>query len=198
MRGRSQALRAVPAAAGAIEPYEDLPAPAAWFQARAATAGADFDDEAFAFVVSAGGHVERRGLSVAGHPVDGLVRGTNGVAFLVAAHGTPDAGVSPQDGLRRTDTVLKLGCRAVMWVRGGAPPLLVITSALPRAGSAAARYLADLGPDIFDVVAATGDLGGYLRLRRYLQSDPPLQLPLPAPWRARAHQLSLLGDDDGA
>jgi hypothetical protein len=68
------------------------------------------------------------------------------------------------------------------------------TSALPRRRSAAAHYLADLGPDIFDVVATTGDLAGYLRLRQYLQSDPPLQLPLAAPWRARAHQLSLLDD----
>lgn len=122
MRSLSRVLHAVPAGSGPIGPYEDLPAPSAWFQARAGTAGADFDDEAFAFVTTAGGRVERRGLSVAGHPVDGLVRGTNGAAFLVAAHGTPDAGVSPQDGLRRTDTVLKLGCRAVMWGTGrGAP-----------------------------------------------------------------------------
>lgn len=194
MRGRSPALQAVPAVTGAVEPYEALPAPRAWFQARAGTAGADFDDEAFAYVAAAGGNVERRGVSVAGHPVDGVVRGRNGAAFLVAAHGTPDAGVSPQDGLRRTDTVLKLGCRAVMWARAGARPLLVVTSALPRPGSAAARYLADLGPDIFDVVATSGDLAGYLRLRQYLQSDPPLQAPLVAPWRARAHQLSLLDD----
>lgn len=179
---------------GVPEPYEDLAPGSADFQARSSRAGAEFDHEALELVEEAGGVVVRRHLRVDGHPVDALVRGASGAAFLVAAHGTPDRTVRSQAGLRRTDTVLKVGCRAQLLRYGGqAPPLVVVTSHLPAPGSEAARLLAELGPSIHEVVATTGDYAGFRRLARLLGPTPPSE-PLPAPWRiGPGCQLSLFG-----
>lgn len=171
------------------QPYEgDLPAPASPFQARAVAEGADFDAIAFDFMEQAGGTMERFGGEVDGIPVDGLVRGTNGRRFLVAAHGTIDGG--PQAGLRRVDTVHKVGHRASM-LAPGSPPLLVLTSHLPAAGSKAAFYLARSRAHIFDVIATTGDLAGFLRLTHYLKGTGGSLEPQAALWRCVVRQEQL-------
>jgi hypothetical protein len=171
------------------EPFEgDLPAAGSYFQARATMEGADFDAEAFAFLVSAGGTIEQHGGDVADVPIDAIVRGTNGNRFIVAAHGMFDD--TAQSGLRRVDTVHKVGHRAVILHKAGQLPLLVITSHLPRPGSKGARYLARTGDEIFDVVGTRGDLAGWQRVHRYLTAAPAPLTPEPAPWRRELSQLA--------
>jgi hypothetical protein len=173
------------------EPYENLPDPgeSAYFQARASAAGADFKQIAKEWVEQAGGTIEADRMMVGVHPVDALVRGINGSRYLLLARGTPDGG--PRAGLRRTDTVLKMGCRAVLIARRTDLPLLVVTSHLPTPTSRSGRILADLHKDIFDVVATEGDLGGFHRLHQYFTQVPRPTDPLPAPWRSRHAQESL-------
>jgi hypothetical protein len=163
------------------EPYENLPDQTAYFQARASAAGADFKQMAKEWISQAGGAIEADKMMVGVHPVDALIRGRNGARYLLLARGTPDGG--PKAGLRRSDTVLKMGCRAVMIARRTDLPILVVTSHLPAPGSSAGQILADLHSDIFDVAALEGDLHGYQRIHRYLTEVPPPTSPLPAPWR---------------
>ena len=185
------------AGAASPDPFEgDLPAGPSYFQARAGIEGADFDDVAFAHLEQAGALIESRGGEIDDIPIDGVVRGPNGARFLVAAHGTFDDG--PQSGLRRVDTLHKVGHRALLLSKGGHPPLLVITSHLPRAGTKAASYLAASRDEIFDVFATSGDLTGFHRLHRYLHESPPPRSPAPAPWRVRVHQGELLSPDQAS
>ncbi|MDQ3985967.1 MAG: hypothetical protein M3280_05655 [Actinomycetota bacterium] len=170
------------------EPYEELPSVHSPFQARAAAEGADFDHEAMGFIEAAGGTIEQVGGEADGIPIDGIVRGANGSSFLVMAHGTFSD--TQKAGLRRVDTVHKVGHRASMLAPGHLP-LLVITSHLPRLGSKAAFYLARSRANIFDVIATTGDFQGFTRLRRYLVNEPPPKNPIPAPWRIEMRQPTL-------
>ncbi len=171
------------------DPYEgDIPKIVSAFQQRSVSEGAEFDEIAFIALEEAGGTIEETGGEVDGIPIDGIVRGPNGRRFLVAAHGTIDDG--PQAGLRRVDTVHKVGHRASL-LPPWAPPLLVLTSHLPPAGSKAAFYLAKSAPHIFDVVATTGDLGGFMRLQRHLNDPDPARGPEEAPWRTLARQEQL-------
>jgi hypothetical protein len=175
----------------ATEPYEgDMPESGSPFQARAVAEGADFDDLAFTYVESAGGTIEEVGPRIEGIPIDAIVKGSNGRRFLMAAHGTIDE--KSKAGLRRVDTVHKVGHRAFL-LPEDAPPLLVVTSHLPKAGSKAAFYLARSGERIFDVVATTGDLPGFWRLKRYLTETPAPTEPDPAAWRLVVQQGELLG-----
>jgi hypothetical protein len=174
----------------ASEPYEgDLPEASSPFQARAVSEGADFDDLAFTYLESAGATIEEVGPRIEGIPVDALIKGANGASFLVAAHGTIDE--KSKAGLRRVDTVHKVGHRAFL-LPEDAPPLLVVTSHLPRAGSKAAFYLARSADRIFDVVATTGDLPGFWRLKRYLTETPAPTAPDAAAWRLVVQQGELL------
>ncbi|MEA2460661.1 MAG: hypothetical protein QOH90_838 [Actinomycetota bacterium] len=175
----------------AAEPYEgDLPAQGADFQARASAEGADYDEIAFEFLELAGGTVERV-HHFASIPVDAIVTGANGRRFLVAAHGTIDD--HAQSGLRRVETVHKAGHRAFL-LPEDAPPLIVLTSHLPRGGTQPAVYLARSAARIFDVIATKGDLRGFTRLKTYLTQDPALDEPLDAAWRVLAQQGDLLED----
>ncbi|HET7486540.1 MAG TPA: hypothetical protein VFJ85_01330 [Acidimicrobiales bacterium] len=182
-------------------PYEDLPDAGAYFQGRSSREGADYDEVALHYLASAGATVVQRGGKVGIVPVDAVVRGTNGRCFVVLAHG--NISEAARAGLRRTDTVRKLGTSAYLLAKDHAAPLLVLTSHLPPGGnrrSAAADYLAGLGELIFDVVVTKGDLAGYHRLRRYLGAVPAPEGPEPAPWRrSRGDQLVLplgLGSSD--
>lgn len=163
------------------EPYEDLPEGYAGFQALASAAGSDFKDMAREWIVQAGGDVEADRLQFDAYPADGLIRGSNGMRFVLLARGTPDDG--PRAGLRRNDTVLKMGCRAIMIARRTDLPILVVTSHLPDPASRAGRILSDLHSDIFDVAATVGDLAGFRRFRRHLTELPAPVTPLPSPWR---------------
>ncbi|HEX2053937.1 MAG TPA: hypothetical protein VHJ78_09475 [Actinomycetota bacterium] len=165
----------------AAEPYEDLPETYAGFQALAAAAGADFKEMAREWIVQAGGAIEADRIAFDSYPADGLVRGANGARFILLARGTPDDGL--RAGLRRNDTVLKMGCRAIMIARRTDLPILVVTSHLPDPASRAGRILADLHTDIFDVAATVGDLAGFRRFRRHLTELPAPVAPLPSPWR---------------
>ncbi|HEU4868085.1 MAG TPA: hypothetical protein VFV09_10185 [Actinomycetota bacterium] len=165
----------------ADEPYEDIPPAYAAFQALASAAGADFKEMAREWIVQAGGELESDKLKFGNYPTDGLVRGQNGALFVLLARGTPDDG--PRAGLRRNDTVLKMGCRALMIARRTDLPILVVTSHLPDVDSRAGRILADLHTDIFDVAATVGDLAGFRRFRRHLTEAPAPAEPLPSVWR---------------
>lgn len=184
----------VPGSTGA-EPYEDLPNQLAYFQARSRPAGSEFKEMAKEWIRDAGGVIEAESMEVGFHPVDALIKGRNGTRFLLLARGTPDGG--PRAGLRRSDTVLKLGCRAVLIARRTDLPILVVTSHLPASGSSAGQILSDLHSDIFDVVALEGDLQGFHRIQRYLTELPPPLGPLPAPWKYGHAQASLFHEDGG-
>lgn len=163
-------------------PYEDLPTTYAGFQALASAAGADFKQIAREWVVQAGGTIEEQTHRFDSYPCDGLVRGRNGARFVLLARGTPDDG--PRAGLRRNDTVLKLGCRAVMIARRTSLPILVVASHLPDPATRAGRILADLHQDIFDVAAVVGDLPGFRRFCRHLTEVPAPTEFLPSVWRS--------------
>ena len=170
------------ATTAAIEPFEDLDA-GDGFQGRAKREGTEFKFEALDYLVRLGCQVLVGGHHVAGYPVDGLVSTPNGQRLLVAAHGVFDDGA--QAGLRRTDTVHKLGHRAHALRRRDAARLVVVTSHLPQPATAAAVYLADLHEDLgewlVDVIATTGDLAGYQRLAGHL-TRYPIPSVEPAPW----------------
>ncbi len=181
------------------EPYESLPDVAAGFQGRGAREGAEFDELALAYLESAGATITQRGGKLAGISVDALVRGANGRVFCVLAHGNIDDGLRP--GLRRTDTVRKAGDTAFLLAEDRhTPPLLVLTSHLPVCDGRshqAALLLSRHRRVIFDVVAVTGDLAGFGRLRRYLSARPAPAAPEPAPWwHVPDEQLQLGRDPD--
>jgi hypothetical protein len=180
--------------AGAEAPYEDLPATYAGFQALASAAGADFKEMAREWIEQAGGVIEAEKLKFDNYPADGLIRGSNGARFVLLARGTPDDGA--RAGLRRNDTVLKMGCRAIMIARRTDLPVLVVTSHLPDPGSRAGRILADLHTDIFDVAATRGDLAGFRRFRRHLTQTPAPTEPLPSAWRTGVYRQPELFDEE--
>lgn len=178
----------------ADEPYEDLPSGYAAFQALASAAGADFKEMAREWVVQAGGELKSDKLKFDNYPTDGLIRGQNGARFVLLARGTPDDG--PRAGLRRNDTVLKMGCRALMIARRTDFRILVVTSHLPEVDSRAGRILADLHTDIFDVAATVGDLAGFRRFRRHLTETPAPSEPLPSVWRTEVFSQPELFDTE--
>lgn len=186
------------------EPYfEDLPDDAvSEAQARSSMFGREFDAEAFAFVESCGGRIVEAPVVVHGYRLDALVEGVNGWRCLIAAHGTPDRTDRPQAGMRRTDTMLKFGFKALrLEQRRCELPVILVTSHLPVPGSKSAYYLSELNDSVWDAVATVGDLDGRQRMRHYLGQAGPPPAPLPAPWREV--QLSLddvdpFGDDDDA
>ena len=173
-------------------PFEALPPVDAHFQSRARREGELYDDVALEHLVAAGASVEVGRHKIEHYPVDARIVAANGGRYLVAAHGNFDEGSQP--GLRRPDTVAKVAQRAVMLHAKGALPLIVVTSHLPKPGSATAHHLADLhsllGPWLIDVVATTGDFAGFLRLQR-LFGDLPRRQPSPAPWWHADPQLRL-------
>jgi hypothetical protein len=175
-------------------PYEDIPSAYAAFQALASAAGADFKQMALEWIVRAGGELESDNLKFDNYPTDGLIRGQNGARFVLLARGTPDDG--PRAGLRRNDTVLKMGCRALMIARRTDLPILVVTSHLPDVDSRAGRILADLHTDIFDVAATVGDLAGFRRFRRHLTEAPAPVEPLPSVWRTEVFSQPELFDTE--
>ena len=181
-------------------PFEQLPAVDAHFQGRARREGELFDEVALEHLVAAGAVVELGRHKIEHYPVDARIAAPNGGRYLVAAHGNFDDGERP--GLQRVDTVAKVAQRAVMLHAKCALPLVVVTSHLPKAGSATAHHLADLhsllGPWLVDVVATTGDLAGFQRLQRFFTELPRPRQPLPAPWWHADPQLRLfdLGGGD--
>ena len=192
-------MRLLPALS-ASTPFEQLPAVDAHFQSRARREGELYDEVALEHLAAAGALVEAGRHKIEHYPVDARIATPNGGRYLVAAHGNFDDGTQP--GLQRVDTVAKVAQRAVMLRAKGALPLVVVTSHLPKPGSATAHHLADLhsllGPWLVDVVATTGDLAGFHRLRRLFTDLPRPRQPLPAPWWHADPQLRLfdLGGGD--
>lgn len=193
MNGRSLFAMAPPAEP--LAPYEDLPAVDAHFQSRARREGELYDEVALDYLGGAGlGAVVEQGCHKIDHyPVDARIVTPNGGRYLVAAHGNFDEGDQP--GLRRVETMAKVFQRAVMLHHKGALPFIVVTSHLPKAGSATAHQLADLhtllGPWLIDVVSTTGDLAGFHRLQRFFNAVPRPRDPSPAPWWYADDQLRL-------
>ena len=155
------------------EPFEDLPPdPVSHSQARSTTAGKEHDQEAFRLVEASGGRIVKPYIRVHGYPLDALVEGANGRRFYLDGHGTPDRTDHNQAGMRRTDTMLKFGFKALrLHDRRAEYPLLLVTSHLPSPGSQAAYHLNELAEAVLDVVAVVGDFAGQQRLQRYLTDD---------------------------
>jgi hypothetical protein len=177
---------------GGPAPYEQLPPVDAHFQSRARREGELFDEVALDHLMAAGAAVDLGRHKIEHYPVDARIVTPNGGRYLVAAHGNFDEGSQP--GLQRTDTVAKVFQRAVMLHAKGALPLIVVTSHMPKPGSATSHHLADLhallGPWLVDVVAVTGDFAGFHRLQR-LFTDVPRSNPSPASWWHADPQLRL-------
>lgn len=150
------------------------------FQSRAPRAGADFKSIALQYLVKAGAQIVSRSIEINGLPVDAKVSGTNGRPFLVLARGTPDE--QERGGLRRTDTVEKVGFMAMQLTARQPVPVLVVTSDLPDVSTKAALYLAYLSDYVWDVVALRGDMRGFQRLSWHLSGPPDAQRPL-SPWQ---------------
>jgi hypothetical protein len=129
----------------------------------------------------AGATVERMSFEVDGFPVDAEVSGANGRHFIVLARGTPDE--DSRSGIRRTDTIEKVGFRAMQLARRQELPILIVASDLPRRATKPGIYLASLSEDVFDVVSYRGDLRGFQRFQRHF-SGPADARPPDAPWRA--------------
>lgn len=117
------------------------------FQSRAPRSGADFKMMALSRLRAAGAAIRRVDFEIEGFPVDAEVCGTNGRRFLVLARGTPDEG--PQSGIRRTDTIEKVGFRAMQLARRQKSAILIVTSDLPPRSAKPGIYLASLADDVF-------------------------------------------------
>ena len=175
----SDGLFKLPPNAGA-EPFEESDLKRRTnFQSRAARSGADFKMMAIARLRDAGAEIERTDFEIDDLPVDTQVRGPNGRQFLVFARGTPAE--HNQSGLRRTDTVEKMGFMAMQLARRQALPILVITSDIPARTTKAGIYLAALSEDVWDDIAFRGDLRGFQRLREHLSGPTDAAKPN-APW----------------
>jgi hypothetical protein len=154
-------------------------------QARSSLHGREFDGEAFDLLRKVGAQIVEEYPRLFGHyRLDALVEGTNGSRFYVVAHGTPDRTDRHQAGLKRTDTVLKLGFKALMLrERRCEHPLLVLTSHMPKSGSRSAFLLAELRDAVFDVIRTSGSLDDRQRMDRYLNDPDGYDSPLEAEWR---------------
>ena len=174
--------------------FEELPEddPVSESQARASLHGKEFDADAIELLEGLGATVVERYPRVHNYRFDAEIEGENGVRFLVGAYGTPDRTDRDKAGMKRTDTMLKFGFKALrLRQHGSETPILLITSHLPREGTQGAFYLSELNDVLLDAVAID-DLRGHQRLRTYFTQDGPIE-SLPAPWRST--QLNLeLGD----
>lgn len=179
------------------EPYEDLPTDKAWHNSRCRATGSDFTEVALEYLERAGASVEQRGGKVADIQIAAIVRSPSGRRFIVLAHGTLDA--SRSAGFRRSDTVKKAGFDAVVLRHRGALPVLVITSHLPTAG-VCVKHLAQLRPDVVDVVATEGDFAGFQRLRALFGAGTasPMSAPPASPaWQFPPGQTGLFDNEEG-
>lgn len=176
---------------------EDLgPDPVSESQSRSGRSGKEFDVMAFEFIEKAGARILERYIKVSGYAMDALIEGTNGNRFYVDAHGTPDQTDRPQAGMRRQDTMLKFGFKALRLRDHKVElPLLLITSHLPGPTLDAAFLLHECSDAVFDAVSIFGDMRGFHRLRHYFTAVPAPTVWLPAPWRERPIQMSF--DDLG-
>ena len=168
-----------------VDEYEDLPPdPASESQARSTLHGREFDAQAFTFLEEMGATIVERYVKVEDYPLDALVEGANGQRFLVDARGTPDQTDRPKAGLRRQDTLLKFGFKALRLAQRACPyPVILVTSHMPKAGSSSEYLLAELNDVLLDAVPVVGDLPGRRRLQHYFTADEPITA-LPVPWRA--------------
>ncbi len=160
------------------EPFDELAADED-FQSRASHSGYEFKFIAADRLADAGATFVERSTKHGPYPVDFVIEGPNGRRYLVLAHGVPDD--TKTAGLRRPDTVKKLGFDVMQLARQQSLPILAVTSHLPYPNTAPAKYLADLTDDLFDVIAVTDDFPGYRRLLNHLQGDG--RTPTDAPWR---------------
>src|SRR4051794_18061009 len=111
--------------------YEDPEAVGGDFQSRARREGTEFDAIALDHLEAAGATVVRGRHHRRRYPIDAEIVAPNGGRFLVLAHGNLGTS-SSRPGLQRADTLAKVGhrCLSLAWHRE--PPVIVISSHLPR------------------------------------------------------------------
>ena len=167
-------MELVQPAGGAVEePFEDLPGGGSFNAGNKAT-NDEFSLEALEQLVRAGARVVAGPHQVGPIRVGARLLGADGRMWLVLMHGTVDD--SKRSGLRRTDTVKKVGFD-VRLLRDLTPlPILVVTSHLAASGAAAelidvVRGWAD------DLVATRGDLRGLRRLDGHFGGPVPAEPP---------------------
>lgn len=162
------------AAGDGEEPFEDLPGGGSFNAGNRAT-NDEFSLEALEQLVRAGARVVAGPHQVGPIRVGARVLGADGRMWLVLMHGTVDD--SKRSGLRRTDTVKKVGFDVQLLRDQTSLPILVVTSHLAERGAAAelidvVRGWAD------DLVAIRGDLRGLRRLCGHfggpVAAEPPL------------------------
>lgn len=181
------------------ELFEDLPSDqVSEAQARSSLHGREFDGEAFEFLKLCGATILDTYLRVERYPIDALIQGRNGTRFYVDAHGTPDRTDRSQAGMRRQDTMLKFGFKAMrLRARGALHPLILITSHMPKPNSSSAYLLTELNEVLFDAVAIVSDFPGQQRLSAYLNDEPAPTAHLPARWREAQLQMDFDPFDEG-
>ena len=157
------------------EPFEDLPGGGTFNAGNKAT-NDEFSLEALEQLVRAGARVVAGPHQVGPIRVGARVIGTDGRMWLVLMHGTVDD--SKRAGLRRTDTVKKVGFDVQLLRDLTSLPVLVVTSHLAAAGAAA--ELADVVRGwADDLVALRGDLRGLRRLAGHFGGPVPTDPPTP-------------------
>jgi len=176
---------------------EDL-ARQADFQARASAAGADFKEMALHYLIKARARILDVRTRICDCPVDAVIEGDAKRKIIVLSRGTPDD--SRTAGLRREDTVLKVGFFGMQLGTQQRLPVVIVTSHLPKRDSASGRCLAMMYPKVTEVATTTGDFVGFQRLSSLLhERSQPTNLR--APWReamAPRAQMTFDGLQDGA
>lgn len=169
------------------EPWESAPLAGAYFNSPNRAVHADFTADAMTWLAAAGA-VQKSGPDrIDDVQVAGIVADPQGNESIVLVHGTYDD--TPQAGLRRTDTLKKVGFDAhLLTSRSAARHVIIVTSHLPngRTGKALLEHVRGFA----EVVSVNGDLRGLHRLHE--RFGGPIDTPPPV-IEAVDHQLDLFG-----
>jgi len=153
------------------------------FQARSTKTGKAFEVLCNAHLESLGFTLspKKRRIKEAGIEVDQVAVNTKGRATYFEFKGGFEGN---QPGLIRTDTTKKMLCNAFLLHLCGLSPLVVVTSAKPKEGSASDRMIKRatemISGIVFDIIE-WGDAGDRKRLKELLDMDDFSKPRLPRP-----------------
>lgn len=129
------------------------------FQSMAVEQGQDFQRICVASLVSAGFEISdpvNLRVDDVGVEVDIVATGISNLSFLFECKGARRHSEKSRPGLERTDTIKKALCNAVLLRRseisGLFPPLVILTSHVPRSGAGVAMLCAMGREDVFDII----------------------------------------------